>query len=191
MRELDSRAVAVFGSSEPVPGSTLYEQAREMGRSLAGRGLPVLTGGYGGVMEGASRGAHESGGRSIGVICEIFSHRDPNPYLHDAIQTPDLHVRTQELIDRAAGFVVLEGKSGTLAELSFLWALDRAGCLDRRPVVLLGEHWPEVLAALRGTRLLDQPQQDITLIARDPEDAADKIHQGIRQRAEPPGESER
>ena len=191
MTQTHSQAIAVFGSSEPQPGSALYEQAREVGRNLAGHGLAVLTGGYGGVMEGASRGAFESGGRAIGVICEIFNHRDPNPFLHEAIQTPDLHVRTRELIDRASGFVVLEGKSGTLAELSFLWALDRAGCLDRRPVVLLGDRWPEVLPALRGSLLLDEPQLEITQIARDPEQAAEMIRQGLDGRSGPNPASER
>jgi len=54
-------AVAVFGSSEPAAGDPLYEAARRVGSLLAGAGYDVVTGGYGGVMEGASRGAVEAG----------------------------------------------------------------------------------------------------------------------------------
>ena len=54
------RTVAVFGSSEPVEGELLYAVARDVGRELALAGYAVATGGYGGVMEAASRGAREA-----------------------------------------------------------------------------------------------------------------------------------
>jgi predicted Rossmann-fold nucleotide-binding protein len=64
--------------------------------------------------------------------------------------------------------VILWGKAGTLAELSFLWALHRAGCLERRPVVLLGEHWRGVMDHLQGSGLLDEAQIAVTRMASDP-----------------------
>jgi len=60
-RSPEAQAVAVFGSSEPQPGEVAYEAARGLGRALAGRGLIVVNGGYGGVMEASSRGAREAG----------------------------------------------------------------------------------------------------------------------------------
>ncbi|NIW37764.1 MAG: hypothetical protein GWN32_15085, partial [Gemmatimonadetes bacterium] len=77
----------------------------------------------------------------------------------------DLHERTQVLIDRAAGFVVLPGKAGTLAEVTFLWALHRAECLDQRPVVLLGIRWQPWLSNLEQNRMLDASQLAITRLA--------------------------
>jgi uncharacterized protein (TIGR00725 family) len=77
-READSlagRTIAVFGSSEPKPGSEAYETARAVGRLLASRGARVANGGYGGVMEGASRGAAETNGAVVGVTCAIFGDR--------------------------------------------------------------------------------------------------------------------
>ena len=61
--------VAVFGGSAPRPGDEVYAQAVELGRLLAMGGHTVMTGGYMGVMEAASRGANEAGGHVIGVTC--------------------------------------------------------------------------------------------------------------------------
>ena len=61
------KAIAVFGSSEPEAGSAPYETAYRLGTLLAAARHPVVTGGYGGVMEAASRGAREAGGTTIGI----------------------------------------------------------------------------------------------------------------------------
>lgn len=163
-----SSGIAVFGSSEPLPGEPLYEQARELGRRLAEAGFAVITGGYGGVMEAASRGAREAGGHAVGVTCAVFSARRPNRWLSEERQARDLYDRTRELIGRARGFVVLEGKAGTLAELAFLWALERAGCLDGRPVVLLGESWERLVDELTRCDMLERQQIEATRFAPSP-----------------------
>lgn len=169
------RTIAVFGSSEPLPGEALYAQARELGHLLARDGYAVLTGGYGGVMEAASRGAAEAGGRAVGVTCSTFTGRQPNPYLTREIATDDLHRRTATLIELAHGFVVMPGKAGTLAELAQLWALHRAGCLEDRPVVLLGAGWEALLHHLVEAGIVETSQRRISRIARDPEEAVRAI----------------
>ncbi len=175
MSETTRPTVAVFGSSEPLEGEPGYEAARQTGRRLAEAGYDVVTGGYGGVMEGASRGIREAGGRSVGVTTEIFSERNPNPFLDEVVSTPDLYVRTRELIDRALGFVILPGKSGTLAELTFLWALRRAGQLGRKPVILLGDEWRHLLRHLLRAGILESDQMDVTRVVDTPEEAVDAL----------------
>ena len=163
--------IAVFGSSEPVEGDPLYEQARRLGRLLAEAGHQVVSGAYGGVMEAASRGAVDAGGRTLGVACEIFDWRSPNDYLSEVLLTSDLFDRTRELVERSRGFVILEGKAGTLAELSFLWALQRAGCLGPRPVVLLGGRWKGLLRHLETEGMLEPSQLESSPVADTPEAA--------------------
>ena len=170
-----SRVIAVFGSSEPAPGEPLYETARELGRRLAAAGYGVLSGGYGGVMEGASFGAVEGGGAPTGVTCAIFSARTPNPYLVSHQETPDLLSRTAALVDGADGYVVLPGGSGTLAELAWLWALHRAGSLARRPVVLLGRRWGPFLEELAALRMIADRERSITEVADSPEEAVERL----------------
>jgi uncharacterized protein (TIGR00730 family) len=177
------RAVAVFGSSEPMPGEPAYEDAREVGRLLGRAGLAVVTGGYGGVMEGASRGAREEGGTTIGVtVSSLFGHREPNPYLVRVEDRPDLLGRTRSLIDLAEGFIILPGRAGTLAELSLLWALQRAGIHDY-PRVLVGSAWGEVLGLLVRLELLEPGLRETTFQAAGPEEAVALLLRALGGRA--------
>ena len=126
-------------------------------------------------MEGASRGAVEAGGHTVGVTCGIFDSRPPNPYLREHVTTADLHDRTRELIRRSEAFVVLEGKAGTLAELTFLWALARARCLDGSPVILLGARWSRLIRLLEQDGWLERSQLETTHLVDDPKAAVKRI----------------
>lgn len=179
-----TRTIAVFGSSEPRPEQPAYELARRVGARLAAAGFAVLNGGYGGVMEASSRGAVEAGGRSVGVTCEIFGERGANPYLSEEHRSPDLYDRTRRLIDGADGFVVLPGKAGTLAELSMLWALRRAGCLGSKPVVLLGQSWSSFIDFLERESMLEPGQLEITRIAASPDEAVQLLARQLGDGAE-------
>lgn len=167
--------VAVFGSADPQEGDPLYELARRVGALLATAGYGVLTGGYGGVMEGASRGAAENGGVAVGVTCAGFLDRTPNRFLTETHEEPDLVRRTGSLIDDACGYVVLHGKSGTLAELTLVWALHRTGSLGSRPVVLLGAAWRPFLHHLVRAEMIESDQLSITRVADGPEEAVAEL----------------
>lgn len=174
-------AIAVFGSSEPPEGSAPYELARKVGSLLARSGFVVITGGYGGVMEAASRGAVEAGGECIGVTTRAFraSRTSPNRFLTTHVEEIGLFERTRELIERSDGYIILPGKSGTLAELTFLWALHRAHLLGSRPIVLLGSPWRRYVDQVEALGLVDRDQIAITKIADDAERAVEAIRKGL------------
>jgi uncharacterized protein (TIGR00730 family) len=175
-------SVAVFGSSEPVDGDPLYALARDVGRKLGEAGHEVVTGGYGGVMEAASRGAREAGAPTFGVLCDVFRARTGNAWLVETRATPDLYARTRELVERSGAFIVLPGKAGTLAELGFLWALHRAGCLRREPVILLGDGWDAYLRHIVEAGMLDESQREVTHLARSPEEALEFVDRAESRR---------
>jgi uncharacterized protein (TIGR00730 family) len=178
------RAVAVFGSSEPQENDPLYQLAVQTGRELAGAGFAVVTGGYGGVMEGACRGAHHAGGEAVGVVVtSIFGDREPNVYLTKTIDTPDLYERTRLLIDRCDAYLVLAGRAGTLAELAWVWALARAGSLSPRPVIAVGEPWPEVLDLLERRNMLDPVALRMTERAQTAREAVEVLERRLAQDA--------
>ena len=131
----------------------------------------MVTGGYGGVMEAASRGASDAGGHTVGVVSDVFSHRDPNPYVAETVSSPDLYERTRLLVDRSDGYVVLAGQAGTLAELTWVWALARSGCLTDRPIVALGDPWPDLLDLLEQRGMLDPVTREMTERAADENEA--------------------
>src|SRR5204862_1072081 len=132
-----------------------------VGARFAEAGFTICTGGYLGVMEAASRGAREKGGRVFGIVMNQFKH-EPNRYLTDKVATNHFYERLQNLITRSVGFVALRGGMGTVTEVSLVWNKLTTGVIGRRPLVLIGECWKPVVDAWRVN--LAVTQSDIDLI---------------------------
>lgn len=145
--------VAVFGSSTIQPGSAEYEEGRQLGSLLAGAGMAIATGGYGGAMEAVSRGASEAGGHVIGVTAPaVFPHRPGhNHWVAEEVPTVTITERIHRLVDLADGFVALPGSIGTFTELMVAWN-DRhvapAAGRTPKPIVVVGGTWVRMIAAV-------------------------------------------
>src|SRR6478672_8835752 len=144
MMEPSERIVTIFGGSKCVETDAEYAQAQRVGQLLAEAGYTICTGGYLGVMEAASRGAREAGGRVLGIVMNQFK-AEPNRYLTDKVATPHFYERLQRLITRSVGFVAIRGGMGTVTELSLVWNKIQTGVIEPRPLVLLGECWPPIV----------------------------------------------
>ena len=105
--------IAVCGAA--ACGEDLLEAAYAVGRVLAEHGAVVLTGGRGGVMEAAARGAREAGGLVVGVLPDLS---DGNPYLSVRVRTGMGHARNVVLVQSADAVVGVGGGYGTLSELA-------------------------------------------------------------------------
>jgi len=143
-------AVALFGSARVAAGSAPYEAARAVGRRFAESGWAVVTGGGGGVMEGANRGAKEGGGLSVGFNIELPHEQRPNPYL-DIVYTFDhFYARKVCFVRPSEGFVIFPGGFGTLDELYEALVLIQTGKIRHFPVVLYDSaYWNEMLDWIR------------------------------------------
>jgi uncharacterized protein (TIGR00730 family) len=138
--------------------SRYYEDARELARRLtvwAGR-IPgrccrfvVCSGGGPGIMEAANRGAHEAGGRSIGLNIRLPFEQGVNPYV-----SRDLHFEFHYFFMRkfwfaylAKALVIFPGGFGTLDELLEILTLEQTEKLaDRTAILLYGtEYWDQIL----------------------------------------------
>ena len=128
-------------------GFSEYSEARRVGELLAKAGFTICTGGYAGVMEAASRGAHERGGRVIGVTMNQFKS-EPNRYLTEKIPSAHFYERLQHLIMQSAGYIALRGGMGTVTEISLVWNKMQTRVLEPRPLVLLGDCWPPLVESL-------------------------------------------
>jgi uncharacterized protein (TIGR00730 family) len=142
------KVITVFGSSRPVEGHSDYGEAVELGRALASAGFAVCTGGYGGVMEGVSRGAHEAGGHVLAVTSTFFQSR-ANPWVQGETRVATWQERLFELVRLGDGYVACKGGTGTLVELAVVWEMLNKRAMDRRPFVVLGDFWQPILDRVR------------------------------------------
>lgn len=138
------KIVTIFGGSRCKKDSVEYTEAKAVGAQLAEAGYTICTGGYLGVMEAASLGARERGGRVFGIVMNQFKS-EPNRYLTDKVATKHFYERLQNLIDRSVGFIALRGGMGTVTEVSLVWNKLQTGVIERRPLVLLGDCWKPVV----------------------------------------------
>jgi len=153
--------IVFFGSarlSVDAPLGRYYQEARELARLLTlwSRSLSssahrfvVCSGGGGGIMEAANRGAMEAGGRSIGLNISLPHEQRPNAYISAGLSF-EFHyffMRKLWFAHLARALVVFPGGFGTLDELTEILTLAQTQKLGRRiPVLLYGpDYWREII----------------------------------------------
>lgn len=166
----DRKRITVFGGSRCGPDSVEYQEALKLGRLLVEAGFDVCSGGYAGIMEAISRGAHEAGGHVIGVTMEQFKSA-PNPYLKKIEPTADFYSRLQILIRESVGYIALRGGMGTVTEISLVWNKLMTKVISPRPLILLGECWPRTIECLREHLVVSQDDMSYLSFAVDADEA--------------------
>ncbi len=170
--------------------SRYYDDAVELARRLAewSNSLPgdachyaICTGGSGGIMEAANRGATLGGGVSIGLNISLPREQEPNAYLTDGLcfEFHYFFMRKLWFALPAKGMAVFPGGFGTFDELFELLTLVQTGKLGKHvPIVLYGsEFWEEVLdlKALARRGLISPSDIDLVHMSDTPEDAFDYL----------------
>jgi hypothetical protein len=95
----------------------IYSIAEEIGKLIAQKGAILVTGGLGGVMEAASKGAIEAGGTTVGIL-PGFSKEDANKYVSIPITTGLSHARNIVIARSADAVIAVSGEYGTLSEIA-------------------------------------------------------------------------
>jgi uncharacterized protein (TIGR00730 family) len=148
--------VTLFGSARVGEGSKPYRDAREVGRRFGGANWTVVTGGGGGVMEAANRGAKEGGGVSVGFNIRLPFEQRSNPYLDVDLTLDHFYVRKVMFVKAAEGFVIFPGGFGTLDELFEALTLIQTGKVLHFPVVLFDtDYWGEMMEWIHEELLPD------------------------------------
>ena len=153
--------IVFFGSARLQPEGPLgryYEQARELARliTLWSKSLPthahryvVCSGGGGGIMEAANRGASEAGGMTVGLNISLPHEQRPNPYITRQLSF-EFHyffMRKLWFAHLARALIVFPGGFGTLDEMMEILTLAQTRKLERSiPVLLYGSaYWSEII----------------------------------------------
>ena len=149
-------AVTVFGSARTPPSHPNYALVHEVGAALGRAGYAVITGGGGGLMEAANRGASEVGAASVGCNIELPREQATNPYVTVPLRFSHFFARKVMFVRYACGFVVGPGGFGTLDELFEALTLIQTATIRHFPVILLdGRQWEGLLQWLRAGVLAD------------------------------------
>ncbi|MBI3368389.1 MAG: TIGR00730 family Rossman fold protein [Burkholderiales bacterium] len=134
--------------------SRYYDEARRFAALVTERSrhfetpIYVITGGGPGIMEAGNRGAHDVGGKSIGLNIVLPREQQPNPFI-----TPELcfrfhyfALRKMHFLMRSIALVCFPGGFGTLDELFETMTLIQTGKSRRRPILLFGRaFWDKLL----------------------------------------------
>jgi uncharacterized protein (TIGR00730 family) len=196
-REHVCDTIVFFGSARLAPDGPLgryYEAARELARQVTvwSKNLPshahryvVCTGGGGGIMEAANRGASEAGGKTIGLNIGLPQEQAPNPYVTRALAFEFRYFFMRKLwfAHLARALVVFPGGFGTLDELMEILTLVQTRKMERRiPVVLYGSgYWNEIInfEALVRHGMINRGDLALFRFADDPAEALRLLQEGI------------
>ena len=136
------QGVTIFGSARLAQDNKYCEMARQLGEELAKNGHAVITGGGPGIMEAASKGCYEIGGRSVGFNITLAHEQFPNPYLSECYTFEYFFARKVSLAMAAKVFVFFPGGFGTMDELSEILCLMQENKMPKMPVFLIGtDYW--------------------------------------------------
>jgi uncharacterized protein (TIGR00730 family) len=194
--------IVFFGSArlgETGPLGHYYEAARELARLITtwSKNLPshahryvVCTGGGGGIMEAANRGASEAGGKTIGLNIGLPHEQRPNRYITRAL-TFEFHyffMRKLWFAYLARALVVFPGGFGTLDELMEMLTLMQTKKIARHiPIILYGSaYWNEIInfEALVRHGMIDRDDLALFRFADDPATALRLVQTGIADEPE-------
>jgi len=173
-----------------------YEDARKLAQLLThwSKSIPsrrhrfvVTSGGGPGIMEAANRGAHEAGGKTIGLNIRLPFEQHPNPYI-----TPALNFEFHYFFMRKLWFaylskalVVFPGGFGTIDEMFEILTLVQTKKLAKKITVVIdgSEYWKKVIniQALVDTGAISPKDIDLFQFADTPEEAFELLRQGLTE----------
>ncbi len=180
-------AVSIFGSARTHPNHRHYKLAQRTAAEVAKAGFAVITGGGGGIMEAANKGAAKVGGASIGLNIELPMEQIPNEYQNLSLHFRYFFVRKVMFLKYAHGFIVLPGGYGTMDEFFESLVLIQTLKQAQFPVILMvSDYWTGLIDWVRETMLgkyeyISPEDLDVFTIQDDPQ-AAVRIITDFREK---------
>ncbi|HUT46003.1 MAG TPA: TIGR00730 family Rossman fold protein [Sedimentisphaerales bacterium] len=147
-------AVSIFGSARSGPDDPYYKLAEKTASELVNDGFAIITGGGGGIMEAANKGAADAGGQSIGLNIELPMEQVPNEYQNISLNFRYFFVRKVMFLKYAHGFIVFPGGFGTMDEFFESLVLIQTLKQATFPVILMGsEYWAGLVEWIKAKML--------------------------------------
>jgi len=168
-------AVSIFGSARTPEDHPYYKKAHDLAALFAKSGYAVITGGGGGIMEAANKGAALGKAESVGLNITLPFEQKPNSYATTQIEFKYFFVRKVMFLKYAQAFIILPGGFGTLDELFETITLIQTHRIRRFPVILVGiDFWTGLIdwikARLLQEKTISETDLDLFHLLDDPKE---------------------
>jgi uncharacterized protein (TIGR00730 family) len=189
-------AVTVFGSARTPRAHPTYGLVRAVAEALGQAGFAIITGGGGGLMEAANRGARDARAVSVGCNIELPSEQRQNQFIDIGLRFSHFFARKVMFVRYACAFVIAPGGFGTLDELFEALTLIQTATIRHFPAILIGDdEWDGLLEWLRSRALadhrIDERDLDAMHLLSDPEAivaVVERAHAHQRRLRAPPAQ---
>jgi len=182
------KSITIFGFADCQAVDPLYQEAKEVARVLAEKGLEIINGGGPGVMRAATEGAHEGGGTvSVATFypkhIENFEGKDPQNHADKEVIMNNYVDRTMKLLELGEAYVIFNGGTGTLSEFGMAWGLAYLYFGHHKPLILYGDFWFPIMESLvKNMKIGDRPGSlKVYRIATTPEMVVEFLEEFDRQ----------
>ena len=150
-------AVTIFGSGRVTPDDPIYKKTEKIASLLAKNNFAVITGGGGGVMEAANRGAALADGVSAGLNIVLPFEQKQNKYSNLKLQFKYFFIRKYMLIKYASAYIIMPGGFGTMDELFEAVTLIQTKRIKPFPIFLVGSnYWSGLIEWIKLQLLKDK-----------------------------------
>jgi len=160
-------AVTIFGSARTKPDDPEYKKAEKIAALFVKNNFAVITGGGGGVMEAANKGAAEAGGTSVGLNIVLPFEQEPNKYSNINLDFNYFFIRKVMFIKYAFAYIIMPGGFGTLDELFEAVTLVQTRRIKPFPIILVDSDYWSGLKEWITSRLLKERRispEDINIL---------------------------
>jgi len=173
-------AVSIFGSARVKPDDPVYKKTEEIATLFAQNNIAVITGGGGGVMEAANKGAATAGGTSVGLNIILPFEQEPNPFANVQVDFKYFFIRKVMFIKYAFAYIIMPGGFGTLDELFEAVTLIQTHRIKPLPVILVGrDYWSGLVewieSRLQGEKRISSEDLDILQVMDEPEEIVETV----------------
>jgi len=173
-------AVSIFGSARTKPDQPEYKKAEKIAALFVKNNFAVITGGGGGVMEAANKGAAKAGGTSIGLNIVLPFEQAPNKYSNLNLEFNYFFIRKVMFIKYAFAYIIMPGGFGTLDELFEAVTLVQTQRIKPFPIILVGsDYWSGlkdwIKSRLSEKKLISPEDFDILQVVDDPEEVVNIV----------------
>lgn len=182
-------AVSIFGSARTKKDNEIYKKCEDLAALFARNNFAVITGGGGGIMEAANKGAAKENIDSVGLNITLPFEQKPNPYATIKIEFKYFFVRKVMFLKYAQAYIIMPGGFGTMDEFFEALTLIQTRRIKRVPIILVGtEYWEGLIQWIKDTLLKNQmisgEDLDLFYLLDDPEKIVQTVIDFYKQKSE-------